>query len=58
MAVSYATDLLQALGLAESDAAPEVPPAKDLDCRIKIAGFGGQGVLMLGELLAEAGLES
>ena len=26
--------------------------------RIKIAGFGGQGVLMLGEVMAEAGLEA
>jgi Pyruvate/2-oxoacid:ferredoxin oxidoreductase gamma subunit len=33
-------------------------PAQDLDLRIKVAGFGGQGVLMLGEVLAEAGLES
>ena len=28
------------------------------DFRIKIAGFGGQGVLMLGEILAEAGLNA
>jgi len=28
------------------------------DFRIKIAGFGGQGVLMLGEILAEAGLDA
>lgn len=34
-----------------------VPP-QDLDLRIKVAGFGGQGVLMLGEVLAEAGLEA
>jgi 2-oxoisovalerate ferredoxin oxidoreductase beta subunit len=27
-----------------------------LDVRIKVAGFGGQGVLMLGQVLAEAGL--
>jgi 2-oxoisovalerate ferredoxin oxidoreductase beta subunit len=33
-------------------------PGQDLDLRIKVAGFGGQGVLMLGEVLAEAGLES
>ena len=32
------------------------PPAADL--RIKVAGFGGQGVLMLGEVLAEAGMEA
>jgi len=28
-----------------------------VDVRVKVAGFGGQGVLMLGEVLAEAGLE-
>jgi 2-oxoisovalerate ferredoxin oxidoreductase beta subunit len=28
-----------------------------VDYRIKVAGFGGQGVLMLGEVLAEAGLD-
>ena len=37
-------------------ASSPAPPA--LDLRIKVAGFGGQGVLMLGEVLAEAGLES
>jgi 2-oxoisovalerate ferredoxin oxidoreductase beta subunit len=31
-------------------------PAPDLDLAIKVAGFGGQGVLLLGEILAEAGL--
>jgi len=47
------------LGLeaAESDDdAADRPPA--LDCHIRVAGFGGQGVLMLGEVLAEAGLDS
>ena len=34
------------------------PRVRDLDARIKVAGFGGQGVLMLGEVLAEAGLQS
>jgi 2-oxoisovalerate ferredoxin oxidoreductase beta subunit len=29
-----------------------------IDLKIKIAGFGGQGVLLLGEVLAEAGLEA
>ncbi len=33
-------------------------PAGDVDLRIRVAGFGGQGVLMLGEVLAEAGLDS
>jgi 2-oxoisovalerate ferredoxin oxidoreductase beta subunit len=37
-----------------------IQPASDanpVDYRIKVAGFGGQGVLMLGEVLAEAGLD-
>jgi 2-oxoisovalerate ferredoxin oxidoreductase beta subunit len=33
-------------------------PSRKLDLRIKVAGFGGQGVLMLGEVLAEAGLDA
>ena len=33
-------------------------PPHSLDLRIKVAGFGGQGVLMLGEVLAEAGLDA
>jgi 2-oxoisovalerate ferredoxin oxidoreductase beta subunit len=33
-------------------------PPRELDLRIKVAGFGGQGVLMLGEVLAEAGLDA
>src|SRR5579871_5794155 len=32
------------------------PAAGGADARLKIAGFGGQGVLLLGEILAEAGL--
>ena len=32
--------------------------AANVDLEIRIAGFGGQGVLLLGEVLAEAGLES
>ncbi len=35
---------------------PAPPPRTDL--RIRIAGFGGQGVLMLGQVLAEAGLDA
>ncbi len=44
-----------------TDDTPEEPvatPSKPLDLRLRIAGFGGQGVLMLGEVLAEAGLEA
>jgi 2-oxoisovalerate ferredoxin oxidoreductase beta subunit len=33
-------------------------PAGPTDHRLKIAGFGGQGALLLGELLAQAGLAS
>jgi 2-oxoisovalerate ferredoxin oxidoreductase beta subunit len=29
-----------------------------LDLRVRVAGFGGQGVLLLGEVLAEAGLDA
>jgi 2-oxoisovalerate ferredoxin oxidoreductase beta subunit len=32
--------------------------APDLDLRVRVAGFGGQGVLLLGEVLAEAGLDA
>ena len=50
------------LGLEAAEGAA-APPASDrngilTDRRIKIAGFGGQGVLMLGEVLAEAGMEA
>lgn len=39
------------------DETPSAAPAdRAADWHIKIAGFGGQGVLMLGEILAEAGL--
>jgi 2-oxoisovalerate ferredoxin oxidoreductase beta subunit len=30
----------------------------DVDLQIRVAGFGGQGVLLLGEVLAEAGLDA
>ena len=50
--------LPEILGLArdgdgETVSAAARPP---LDLAIKVAGFGGQGVLLLGEVLAEAGL--
>ena len=32
--------------------------AEPTDVRIRIAGFGGQGVLLLGQILAEAGMDS
>jgi 2-oxoisovalerate ferredoxin oxidoreductase beta subunit len=35
-----------------------VAAAKEVDLRVRVAGFGGQGVLLLGEVLAEAGLDA
>jgi len=32
--------------------------SSDVDVRVRVAGFGGQGVLLLGEVLAEAGLDA
>lgn len=55
--VSHDADLLTALGVAAAAEADPGRAPQDLDVRIKVAGFGGQGVLMLGEVLAEAGLE-
>ncbi|HEV3199941.1 MAG TPA: 2-oxoacid:acceptor oxidoreductase family protein [Bryobacteraceae bacterium] len=52
-------DLPRILGLSNSQPIDAfATPTRELDLRIKVAGFGGQGVLMLGEVLAEAGLES
>jgi 2-oxoisovalerate ferredoxin oxidoreductase beta subunit len=53
-------DIPALLGLVDGNAAKTVAPcaANNLDVRIRVAGFGGQGVLMLGEVLAEAGLDS
>ena len=31
---------------------------EEVDLRVRVAGFGGQGVLLLGEVLAEAGLDA
>ena len=43
-----------------SEPAPGRAPrqAVSTDVRIKVAGFGGQGVLMLGQVMAEAGLDA
>jgi 2-oxoisovalerate ferredoxin oxidoreductase beta subunit len=57
-------DIPRILGLANGDgdaaseAHPPSRPARTLDVRIRVAGFGGQGVLMLGEVLAEAALDA
>ncbi|HUA63583.1 MAG TPA: 2-oxoacid:acceptor oxidoreductase family protein [Verrucomicrobiae bacterium] len=50
-------ELPRLLDLDSAEEASE-PEERDIDLRIRVAGFGGQGVLMLGEVLAEAGLES
>ena len=55
-------ELPRILGVAEDDL-PEGNAAalsRDLavDLEVRIAGFGGQGVLLLGEVLAEAGLDA
>jgi 2-oxoisovalerate ferredoxin oxidoreductase beta subunit len=45
-------------GLPEGNSAAMEQTAEDLDIRVRVAGFGGQGVLLLGEVLAEAGLDA
>jgi 2-oxoisovalerate ferredoxin oxidoreductase beta subunit len=49
------------LGLTDGDAALSeglMTPGKPIDLQVRVAGFGGQGVLLLGEVLAEAGLDA
>jgi 2-oxoisovalerate ferredoxin oxidoreductase beta subunit len=50
------------LGIAPEDpigaAAFDVPPPPDVTLEVRVAGFGGQGALLLGEVLAEAGLDA
>ena len=38
--------------------APSAASTSPVDLRIRVAGFGGQGVLLAGEILAEAGLDA
>jgi 2-oxoisovalerate ferredoxin oxidoreductase beta subunit len=49
------------LGIAHDDRL-DVPTASnvsgEVDLHVRVAGFGGQGVLLLGEVLAEAGLDA
>jgi Pyruvate/2-oxoacid:ferredoxin oxidoreductase gamma subunit len=46
----------------EHEKQPEMPITRDVlehvDLKVRVAGFGGQGVLLLGEVLAEAGLNA
>ncbi len=49
------------LGLTDDEAVqPEdlAVAGKPIDLQVRVAGFGGQGVLLLGEVLAEAGLDA
>jgi Pyruvate/2-oxoacid:ferredoxin oxidoreductase gamma subunit len=49
------------LGLTDGEAMqPEelAVAGKPIDLQVRVAGFGGQGVLLLGEVLAEAGLDA
>jgi 2-oxoisovalerate ferredoxin oxidoreductase beta subunit len=51
----------QILGVDEASLPEGNPIAigkSKLDLRVRVAGFGGQGVLLLGEVLAEAGLDA
>jgi 2-oxoisovalerate ferredoxin oxidoreductase beta subunit len=53
-------ELARILGLTDAGVGMSADAARKSACatdaRLKIAGFGGQGVLLLGEVLAEAGL--
>ena len=55
-------ELPRILGVAENDLpegnAAAVAGDKEIDLEVRIAGFGGQGALLLGEVLAEAGLDA
>jgi 2-oxoisovalerate ferredoxin oxidoreductase beta subunit len=44
--------------LPEGNAIALEQAVEELDLRVRVAGFGGQGVLLLGEVLAEAGLDA
>jgi len=50
------------IGIEADDHLERLPdltgPALDVDVHVRVAGFGGQGVLLLGEVLAEAGLDA
>ncbi len=55
-------ELPRILGVAEDDLpagnAAALAREQAIDLEVRIAGFGGQGVLLLGEVLAEAGLDA
>jgi 2-oxoisovalerate ferredoxin oxidoreductase beta subunit len=51
-------DIPALLGLVDGGESVRPHAERPLDLRIKVAGFGGQGVLTLGYVLAEAGMEA
>lgn len=51
-------DIPKLLDITNGNGAHFTERSVQKDVRIRVAGFGGQGVLMLGEVIAEAGLES
>jgi 2-oxoisovalerate ferredoxin oxidoreductase beta subunit len=56
------SEIPRILGIASEDL-PEgnagmMKQAGEVDLHVRVAGFGGQGVLLLGEVLAEAGLDA
>jgi 2-oxoisovalerate ferredoxin oxidoreductase beta subunit len=51
-------DIPALLGLVSDDDSVRPHPERPLDLRMRVAGFGGQGVLTLGYVLAEAGMEA
>jgi 2-oxoisovalerate ferredoxin oxidoreductase beta subunit len=50
-------EILGVAGDAEPGHALAQAEGPEVDLQVRIAGFGGQGVLLLGEVLAEAGLD-
>ena len=55
------SEIPRILGLATNDSGDQPTPetsAQNVDLRVRVAGFGGQGVLLLGEILAEAGMQA
>ncbi len=58
--IQYPERLFEKADLDDMFFGSDIPPAIPIDtdiatCRIKVAGFGGQGVLSLGLMIAEAG---
>jgi 2-oxoisovalerate ferredoxin oxidoreductase beta subunit len=51
-------DIPDLLGLETAEESLRLQAPRPLDLRIKVAGFGGQGVLTLGYVLAQAGMEA